>query len=208
MNQKIKFSIMAAIASVTNLSSAHGDTVYMCLPCPAGYSCSKGVKTPCPSGTYSPNGSSSCTTCPAGTYSGKTSASCNKCQDYYWSSPGSSSCGQVKIRLDLFHVNGGIPVSRFEKTLTLKNLDEGIFCVYGNWGAPKSSLDEGCSVGKGSYWVAGYGGFIQSIGGCKSLPCEVGGNLGKFTIYSDGRVSVFSNIGGGLLETKSGIVTW
>eukprot|EP00033_Pygsuia_biforma_P002012 GCRY01002237.1.p1 GENE.GCRY01002237.1~~GCRY01002237.1.p1 ORF type:complete len:1051 (-),score=137.54 GCRY01002237.1:462-3614(-) len=49
-------------------------------PCPAGYSCAEGVKSPCGPGTYAVAESAACTVCPSGKYqSQSTRPSCEQC---------------------------------------------------------------------------------------------------------------------------------
>ncbi len=71
------------------------------VPCPAGFTCMRGVATPCPAGRYNnATGASdpglACLPCPAGTYSGVSGATsaalCTPCRPKEGSHPGAVAC--------------------------------------------------------------------------------------------------------------------
>ncbi len=64
-----------------------------CTNCTAGYSCTRGIETICPAGTYSLAGASECTPCPAGSYSATDgSSSCTSCDPGQYSAGNATSC--------------------------------------------------------------------------------------------------------------------
>ncbi len=76
MNKLIVVSSLLTISPTISKAEA----VYMCEPCPAGYSCNKGVKTPCPAGTFAQAGARECSKCPEGKYQNATGqSSCLTC---------------------------------------------------------------------------------------------------------------------------------
>ncbi|MBD5405632.1 hypothetical protein HDR59_03730, partial [bacterium] len=88
MNKLIAVSALTLLPTTTRAES-----VYMCEPCPAGYSCNNGVKTPCPAGTYSGAVSTSCTNCSAGQYQDASGqSSCKTCPEGKFSNSNKSAC--------------------------------------------------------------------------------------------------------------------
>jgi sugar lactone lactonase YvrE len=59
-----------------------------CVVCPAGYSCSTGIPTLCPAGSFCPLGSLSPTLCPAGTYGSTTGLANSFCSGICRAAPG------------------------------------------------------------------------------------------------------------------------
>ena len=101
MNKLFLISSLLTVSPTTSKA----ESVYMCEPCPAGYSCNNGVKTICPAGSYSVAMSTSCTSCPAGTYSKAGASSCTPCPDGQWqNAKGQSSCKKCTGELFLGYV--------------------------------------------------------------------------------------------------------
>ncbi|MBD5405953.1 hypothetical protein HDR59_05400, partial [bacterium] len=91
MNKLIAVSALTLLPTTTRAES-----VYMCEPCPAGYSCNNGVKTICPAGTFASVGAKSCTSCAAGTYSNKGASSCSSCPEGYKANSSQTGCDKLK----------------------------------------------------------------------------------------------------------------
>ena len=87
MNKLIAVSVLTLLSTTTRAES-----VYMCEPCPAGYSCNNGIKTICPAGTFATVGAKSCTNCSDGTYSNEGASSCSSCPEGYTANSSHTGC--------------------------------------------------------------------------------------------------------------------